>query len=39
MPELEGLGVESWTSDAVARYVRAWAERLSRPSTLLPAGE
>jgi hypothetical protein len=27
MPELEGLGVESWTSDAVARYVRAWAAR------------
>jgi hypothetical protein len=27
MPELEGLGVESWTSDAIARYVRAWAER------------
>jgi hypothetical protein len=27
MPELEGLGVESWTGDAVARYVRAWAAR------------
>lgn len=39
IPELEGLGVESWTSDAVARYVRAWVERLSTPSTLLPAGE
>jgi hypothetical protein len=27
MPELEGFGVESWTGDAIARYVRAWAAR------------
>jgi hypothetical protein len=27
MPELDGLGVESWTGDAIARYVRAWAAR------------
>jgi hypothetical protein len=29
IPELEGLGVESWTSDAVARYVRASATEVS----------
>ena len=34
IPELEGLGVESWIGDAIARYIKAW---VAKSSVLLPA--